>query len=161
MNIGKTLTNPYVLGIGAIIGVGVLMYSRDGSVGRDSFGAWSDSIREYNRTAMEYAVESAKAAYALEAVKVENTTQRILGALSTTENLRAISAHERVAKLESDNGVINTQLQTQAAIAIAKEQAAADRESARYAYKSAKKNAELDFFGDAIGTVGKVIGSIF
>jgi hypothetical protein len=143
----KALTNPYVLGGGALLGV-ILLMSNKGAPsngGAPVTPGYNSIMSAYNMAALEATTEQARisADYGKHIATADVTKQiGILSAINARDaNLRMIT----VQRIQSNEGIVKTQLQTSAAMQIDMQQ------------QIAKMNiAGMDVTKQAITTNGQV-----
>jgi hypothetical protein len=175
MSIMDTLTNPWVLGAGAAIGL-VLMFSRSGDGGGGGPSAYFSPafLSEQMRTNAALVQTSLQTGASLEAKRMEFQTTRDIAALSTMAKLADSSAVLSARLTESRNGTLRTLATSNAAVAIdasqnfarlgmtyiqsstAKYQADTSLAIARVQAKAMKEKGMYDMIGGIANTLGKV-----
>jgi hypothetical protein len=176
MSVMDTLTNPWVLGIGAALGVVLLMR---GSAGEDN-GASTSALyspaflTDQMRTNAALVQTSLQTASVLEGKRIDASTTRDIAALSTLASLANTGAVERSKLAETRNATIRAIATTNAAVVIDQQQnfarlgmtwiasstekykADISLATAKVQAKAIKDKGMFDLIGNVIGTAGKV-----
>lgn len=123
MDIAKTLSNPWVLGIGVAVGAVMLLARSGGGSSGSGGGYYSEAyLSDVTRTNAALMQTSINAGAGLEGKRIESQTALGLAALSTVSALANVSAVERTKMAESRAGVVRTFAASNAAVMIDQQQ---------------------------------------